>query len=85
MFTIASISANDSSENIDLKPATIETRRDLLKYLEEYVPQNFFYSKDILDELTTMNLAEREYKSPLLQRNMDIIGKVVFTSTHVKK
>ena len=32
-----------------------------------------------------MSLAEREYKSPLLQRNMEIIGKVVFTSTHVKK
>ena len=38
LFTIASISASDSSENIDLKPANIETRRDLLKYLEEYVP-----------------------------------------------
>ena len=38
LFTIASIGASDSSENIDLKPATIETRRDLLKYLEEYVP-----------------------------------------------
>ena len=32
-----------------------------------------------------MTLAEREYNSPLLQRNMDIIGKVVFTATHVEK
>ena len=38
LFTIASISASESSDNIDLKPATIETRRDLLKYLEDYVP-----------------------------------------------
>ena len=38
LFTIASISASADSENIDLKPANIETRRDLLKYLEEYVP-----------------------------------------------
>ena len=32
-----------------------------------------------------MTVSEREYKSPLLQRNMDINGSVVFTSTHVKK
>jgi len=31
-----------------------------------------------------MTAAEKEYNSPLLQRNMDIIGKVILTATHVK-
>ena len=30
-----------------------------------------------------MTAAEKEYNSPLLQRNMDIIGKVILTATHV--
>ena len=76
---------NEDNENIDLKPAIIETRRDLVTYLEEYVPQNFFFTEKNLKELDQMTLAEREYNSPLLQRNMNIIGKVVITSTHVKR
>lgn len=32
-----------------------------------------------------MTAAEKEYNSPLLQRNMEIIGEVILTATHVKR
>ena len=74
-----------SNEQIDLKPAKIETRRDLVTYLETYVPANFFYEEALLRRLDDMSDAEKEYGSPLLQRNMEIVGKVVLSATHVKR
>lgn len=72
LFTIASVSSG-ATDRVELAPAKIETRRDLVTYLTEYVPSNFFYTKELLeqDELATV---EKEFNSPLLQRNMEIIG-----------
>ena len=71
LFTIAKVGRADK---IDLQPAKIETRRDLVDYFEKYVPVNFFYDEDVFDKIDTMSNGEKEYYSPLLQRNMEIIG-----------
>ena len=64
LFTIASVAGSASSDNIDLKPAVIETRRQLVDYFESYVPANFFYEEALLDRLADMGTAEKEYASP---------------------
>ena len=56
-----------------------------MTYLETYVPANFFYEEALLRRLDDMSDAEKEYGSPLLQRNMEIVGKVVLSATHVKR
>ena len=59
LFTIASVDRG-SSETIDLKPAKIETRRDLVTYLESYVPANFFFEADVLNTVDEITPAQRE-------------------------
>lgn len=49
LFTLASVGGEESGGDLDLKPLEIETRRDLVNYLEIQVPGNFFYSQASLD------------------------------------
>lgn len=49
LFTLASVGGEESGGDLDLKPLEIETRRDLVNYLEIQVPNNFFYSQASLD------------------------------------
>lgn len=44
LFTIASVGEDENTDTIDLSPTVIETRRDLVHYLEDYVPKNFFFN-----------------------------------------
>lgn len=83
LFTIAG--DEKTKFGVNLKPAKIETRRDLVSFIEKYVPGNFFYEKDVLARFEGISQTEKEYSAPLLQRNMEIIGKVVLTTTHVKR
>ena len=48
LFTLAGV-AGETGGDLDLKPIEIETRRDLVNYLENQVPANFFYSQEALD------------------------------------
>lgn len=68
-----------------MKPVNIATRRDLVDYMWLNLPQNFFYTKKAKDKLAKMSEAEKEYESPLLQRNLEIVGKILIQATHVKQ
>ena len=66
LFTIASVGEDENTDTIDLSPTVIETRRDLVHYLEDYVPKNFFFNDQLLGLLPTMSDSEKEYNAPLL-------------------
>jgi len=55
-----------------------------VNYLEKQVPDNFFFSEEALDSSVERSELEKEFDSPLLQREIDIIGKVMLRATHVK-
>jgi len=73
LFTIAKFDGA-AAGRLDLVPASINTRNDLVNYLNEYVPTNFFFSADVLAKIDNLTDAEKDYQAPLLQRNMEIIG-----------
>ncbi len=79
LFTTAKFDNSDGGR-LNLLPAEIHTRSDLVNYLENYVPTNFFYTADELAR--DDNLIGQ---SPLLQRNMEIVGEIILMSSHVNQ
>ena len=65
LFTLASV-AGDAGGDLDLRPIEIETRRDLVDYLQKQVPINFFYSQEALNADSDRSDIEKEFDSPLL-------------------
>ena len=75
----------NSSSDLDLRPVEIETRRDLVNYINNQVPGNFFFTEKALDKgKDAQDSVEREYDAPLLQREIEIVGQILLRSTHVK-
>jgi len=83
LFTLASVAVNKAAD-LDLRPTNIETRRELVNFAFKQIPGNFFFSEEALSSKSELGDAEKEYDSPLLQREIEIIGKVLLRSTHVK-
>lgn len=60
LFTIAKFDGA-SAGRLDLVPASINTRNDLVNYLNEYVPTNFFFEADVLAKIDDLTDAEKDY------------------------